>query len=80
MKGSMTGAIFLDIEVAYDNVLPHILFDSINEFRIPNGYKSFFLNFLGHKMVDFYESGQFISRRKIYKGLPQGSVLEPCFV
>ncbi|XP_071575663.1 uncharacterized protein [Temnothorax nylanderi] len=73
----MTGAIFLDIKGAYDNVNPQILFKMINELKIPVGYKKFLRNLIGPRNVNFYESGGFFGKRLIQSGLPQGSVLSP---
>lgn len=55
----MTGTLFLDIEGAYDNVIPQILFNSINDFRILKDYKKFFSNLLCSKTVDFFNRVNF---------------------
>lgn len=72
-----TGAIFLDIESAYDKVDLFILFRILNTVKIPSGYKIFLSNFLSYRFVNFYESGTLLSQRKVGIGLPQGSVLSP---
>jgi len=41
IKGEYVGAILLDIKSAYDNVYPPILFNMINDLKIPLGYKLF---------------------------------------
>ncbi|XP_077276971.1 uncharacterized protein LOC143905419 [Temnothorax americanus] len=74
---SMTGALFLDIKGAYDNVNPCTLFSLINKLRIPSGYKSFFMDFLSPRSACFYESGISYGSRLLQRGLPQGSVLSP---
>jgi len=70
------GTLFLDIKAAYDNV-PSILFDIINNLKIPIGYKKFIKNLLKFRDIDIYESGIFQGTRTLYKGLPQGSILSP---
>jgi len=40
--GEKLGALFLDIKAAYDNVIPSVLFDIINNLKIPYDYKKFF--------------------------------------
>lgn len=77
IKGQVLGAVFLDIEGAYDNVDLYKLFQIINQFKIPPGYKSFLRNFLGPRTVNFYENGILYDKRVVYKGLPQRSVLSP---
>lgn len=77
LKNKCLGALFLDIQGAYDNVLPQILFNKLNNFRIPSGYKKFFINFLSSRTLKFYFAGKFICQRVTSKGLPQGSVLSP---
>lgn len=74
-RNQATGAIFLDIASAYDNVDPFILFHSLNSMNIPSGYKFFLKNFLSPRTVNFYESNSLISQRRVGIGLPQGSVL-----
>lgn len=76
-RKQITGALFLDIEGAYDSVDIYILFDILNQMNIPSGYKRFFCNFLSPRIVNFYESGALYSQRCIGRGLPQGSVLSP---
>jgi len=71
------GTLFLDIKAAYDNVDPAILFNTINNLKIPLGYKKFIKNLLEFREIDIFESGNFQGQRSLYKGLPQGSVLSP---
>ncbi|XP_036141245.1 uncharacterized protein LOC118645052 [Monomorium pharaonis] len=73
----MTGAVFLDIKAAYDNVNRQILFSVIDSFSIPTKIKTAIKNLLYPRSVDFYESGCWIANRYIQKGLPQGSALGP---
>jgi len=73
------GALFLDIKGAYDYVNPSILFDIVNNIRIPPQYKHFIRNLISHRYINFYEFGQIFNSR-IYKGphyiMPQGSLLK----
>lgn len=71
----MLDALFLDIKGLYDNGMSNLLFETINQLKIPWGYKNFFLNFLGARNVNFYESGSLRARRTVQKGLLQDSVL-----
>jgi len=76
--GDWLGALFLDIKAAYDNVDPTlILFNIINNLRIPTGYKMFIKNLMNY--IDMYESSRYQGTRKLFKDLLQGSVLSPLF-
>jgi len=71
------GALFLDIKGAYDNVISCILFDTINNLKIPSHYKNFIRNLIAYRQVNFYEKGFYHGSRILYRGLPQGSSLSP---
>jgi len=71
------GALFLDIRAAYDNVIPSILLETIDNLKIPIGYKKFIGNILNLRHIEIYESGFLQGKRTLYRGLPQGSVLSP---
>jgi len=73
------GTLFLDLKAAYDNVDPSILFNIINNLRIPIGYKIFIKNLLNYRFIDIYESSLYQGTRMLFKGLPQRSVLSPLF-
>jgi len=67
----------LDIRAAYNNVIPSILLDIINNLKIPLGYKKFIGNILNYRYIEIYESGFLQGNRTLFRGLPQGSVLSP---
>jgi len=71
------GATFLDIKAAYDNVNPSILFNVVNDLKIPKGYKLFIQNLIDYRFINIYESNKFQGTRTLFKDLPQGSVLSP---
>jgi len=49
---------------------PSLLFDIVNNLKIPIGYKKFIKNLLNFRFIDIYESGKFQGSRTLYKGLP----------
>lgn len=63
------GALFHDIEGAYNNDKLNIIFQIINKFNILFGYKHFIRNFLEPKSINFYESGMLFDKSNTYKGL-----------
>jgi len=63
-------ALFLDIRAAYDNVIPSILFEIVNNLKIPLGYKIFIKNLLNFRHIEIFESGIFQGKRTLFKGLP----------
>jgi len=71
------GALFLDIKAAYDNVVPLLLFDVINNLKISIEYKKFIKNLISFKHIDIYKSDTFQGKRTLFGGLSQGSVLSP---
>lgn len=74
---SYVGGLFVDIKSAYDNVDPKRLFDLIDTFKIPIGYKWFVRNLISPRNANFFKSGLFFSSRCLRKGLPQGVVSSP---
>jgi len=71
------GVLFLNIKAAYNNVISPILFDIINNLKIPVGYKIFIKNLLSFKHIEIFESGISQGKRMLFKGLSQESVLSP---
>ncbi|CAH0558656.1 unnamed protein product [Brassicogethes aeneus] len=76
MQRSATRALFLDIESAYDRVLPDILYNDLIEMGIPQFLASLIFNLTQEKHFIMRHSGVEISRLSRL-GLPQGSVLSP---
>jgi len=56
---------------------PCILFDTINNLKIPIQFKNFIRNLVNCRYVNFYEEDIPYGSRTTYKGLPQGSTLSP---
>jgi len=71
------GVLFLDIKGAYDNVNSCMLFDIVNNLKIPSHYKNFIRNLIDHRQVNFYEKGHYYGSRILYRGLLQESTLSP---
>jgi hypothetical protein len=70
-------AAFLDISGAYDNVIIDILFEVMLEQKLPIHIIRLLWNLPKKKKLVFYVGGiEYLSRTR-YKGLPQGSVLNP---
>lgn len=69
-------AVFLDIQSAFDNVLPNILLEKLFILKFPPNCCNFIYNLITHRRITCRQSsidGTFIAHR----GLPQGSVLSP---
>lgn len=74
----ITGAVFLDVEGAFDNVDPNTLLTMLPYFRIPTPVIAFLEAAITSRKLDAYVSGQYIQSRSSCRGLgPQGSVLSP---
>lgn len=76
-KKEAVAAMFIDIEGAYDNVVTETLIKNMSELRLPNYILKLIENLINKRDAKFYSNGTFIAGRKLYKGLPQGSVLSP---
>jgi len=53
------GALFLDVKGAYENVNSSILFDTINNLKIPIQYKNFMHYLINYRYVNFYKKGTY---------------------
>jgi hypothetical protein len=72
-----TVAAFLDVSGAYDNVLIDVLCRVMLDKELPVGLVRFLRNLLWCKALVFYVGGVECMTLSGYKGLPQGSVLNP---
>ena len=76
-KGQCLGALFIDVEGAFDYVVPSILIQDLIDIGVPAGIIKF-VNFLvSLRCGDFYINGRLLKKIDIIKGVPQGSVLAP---
>lgn len=68
---------FLDIQGAYDNVVPQILIDNFEELRVPVPVVKIYAKLLQRKDLNIYCNGKLIANRIARKGLGQGLVTSP---
>ncbi|XP_015118910.1 uncharacterized protein LOC107042388 [Diachasma alloeum] len=76
-KQEFTAVVFLDIQGAYDNVIPQILVDQLQKLRIPSPIISVIAKILEKRDLNFYHNGKFLGNRMVHKGLGQGLVTSP---
>ncbi|XP_066596610.1 uncharacterized protein [Prorops nasuta] len=71
-------ACFLDINSAFDNVIPSILFDKLAEIGCPSNLVKF-VNFLINDRKVYFFNSFYVKEEEYrsFKGLPQGGVLSP---
>jgi ribonuclease HI len=69
-------AVFLDIEGAFDNLLPGVIVNSLRERKTPEKLTMWFQKYLRARDVSVDYKGV-IMRRRLVKGTPQGGVLSP---
>ncbi|XP_077278667.1 uncharacterized protein LOC143906439 [Temnothorax americanus] len=77
LKGAYTVAAFLDIDGAFDNVLPHILVKDQFNIGVPAHFRKFILNLVSNRFVFYAQNGEKIGPLYSRKGTPQGSILSP---
>jgi hypothetical protein len=70
-------AIFLDIEAAYDNVLLPLLRQKMQYLNIPVKLPHFICNMMMDRTVQIRVGDTMLPPRRVWNGLPQGSVLSP---
>lgn len=68
-----TLAAFLDVTSAYDN----IMMDKLLEKKCPADIFYFMNKWLVHRLTTFVLNNYNTETRKVYRGLPQGAVLNP---
>lgn len=69
--------LFLDIESAFDNVIPTILDKILIELRIPERIRFFIFSITSERFLHFKINGSIESQRTVHKGVPQGCILSP---
>lgn len=77
LKKESLVAVFLDIASAYDNVLLPILRNKLHQLSIPSRIVRYICNLLMDRNILIKHQGSFLPSRRVWKGLPQGSVLSP---
>lgn len=76
-KKEKTGALFLDIEGAYDNVDPLLLYKEFWKAGAPIPICNFILKMTERRTIQAYSDGNDLGKRVAIRGVPQGSVLSP---
>ena len=74
---SCTAALFLDIEAAYDRVVPNILIHDLQKLGVPWKICKFFENLTTERNVFFKINNSNVGPYKFQRGLPQGCVSSP---
>ena len=76
-RGQLVGAIFIDIEKAFDKVWHTGLLFKLNLLKIPNYLGKWIANYLSSRTFKVRTNGSLSSPTPIHAGVPQGSVLGP---
>ena len=76
-KGLKTGAIFVDIEKAFDNVWHLGLLYKLNKYNIPNYLGHWIASYLSNRTFQVKCANELSKVMPIKAGVPQGSVLGP---
>ncbi|XP_049871583.1 RNA-directed DNA polymerase from mobile element jockey isoform X2 [Pectinophora gossypiella] len=69
--------VFLDISAAYDSVLLPVLREKLLNLNIPVRLAYFVCNLLMERSIQVRVHGSLLEPRRVWRGLPQGSVLSP---
>jgi len=67
----------LDIKGAFDNVVPNILIQDLENIGIPARVRMFILNLISSRSLYFVIDGNKSASFLSHKGTPQGSTLSP---
>jgi len=73
----MTVGAFLDIKGAFDNVIPNILIQELENIGVPVRIRMFVYNLISERSLHFVVEGEKHGPFHSYKGTPQGSILSP---
>jgi len=74
---SVTIGAFLDIKGAFDNVIPNILIQDLENIGISARIRMFVYNLISSRSLHFVVEGNKTGPFLTYKGTPQGSTLSP---
>jgi len=77
LTGASTLVVFLDIEEAFDNVIPSILVQDLREIGLPAQTCKFIENLLSERHIYYTQNGELLGPLITHKGTPQGSILSP---
>jgi len=77
LHGAFTFAVFLDIEGAFDNVIPSILVQDLRDIGFPAQICKFIENLLMERFIFYARNGTLSGPLTTHKGTPQGSILSP---
>lgn len=75
----VTSCLFLDIQGAFDNVVPSILTSHLIDVGLPPKLCWFVYQLTCRRELRFIVNGDLTERLFSYKGVPQGSILSPLF-
>jgi len=70
-------AAFLDIKGAFDNVIPNILIQDLEDIGVPACVRMFIYNLISSRSLHFVVEGNKTDPLQSYKGTLQGSTLSP---
>lgn len=76
-ENAHTGAIFLDIKGAFDNVVPSTLLCILEVLGVPSKITNILGKIITNREVEGFLGGRSIGRRTAGRGLPQGLTLSP---
>ncbi|XP_025262582.1 uncharacterized protein LOC112637350 [Camponotus floridanus] len=72
-----TCALFLDVQGAFDNIVPAILVSHLIDLGLPPKFCWFVFQLICFRELQFVIDGSLTERLYSYKGIPQGSILSP---
>ncbi|KAM0731572.1 putative RNA-directed DNA polymerase from transposon X-element [Formica fusca] len=76
-KGNSTACLFLDLSNAFDDVIPNILMNDLDDIGLSPILRQFIYNLISFRKIQFCINGELTDEFHSYKGVPQGSILSP---